>query len=137
MGCIDHGGKSSHKLGYKNTSWNNVPIRAHRKAYCIANELMPADIAGTVVRHTCDNGRCINPEHLILGSAEDNRLDMMGRRRQAKGTGHGCAKLSEEDVNYIRANYVYRSRTAGGPALAARFGIHITQVLRIVRGERW
>ena len=33
-----------------------------------------------VTRHTCDNVRCINPEHLIYGSQKDNVRDIKSRR---------------------------------------------------------
>ena len=36
---------------------------------------------GMVVRHTCDNPRCCNPAHLILGTDKDNTDDMLTRNR--------------------------------------------------------
>lgn len=32
--------------------------------------------------HTCDNARCINPEHLVLGDQADNIQDMYTKGRQ-------------------------------------------------------
>jgi uncharacterized protein (DUF433 family) len=37
--------------------------------------------AGEVVRHTCDNGFCCNPEHLVVGTQKDNARDTIDRRR--------------------------------------------------------
>jgi HNH endonuclease len=37
--------------------------------------------AGRVVRHSCDNPRCINPDHLVLGSQADNLMDARVRGR--------------------------------------------------------
>ncbi|UGO47583.1 HNH endonuclease [Morganella phage vB_MmoP_Lilpapawes] len=35
--------------------------------------------AGMVVRHTCDNKRCVNPNHLLLGTRKENTHDMLER----------------------------------------------------------
>ena len=43
---------------------------------------MPLDkMRGLVVRHTCDNRKCINPEHLELGTQKDNCQDKLSRGR--------------------------------------------------------
>lgn len=51
----------------------NSNVKVHRLVYELANN---KDITGYVVRHTCDNPKCINPEHLILG---DNKANMRDR----------------------------------------------------------
>ena len=43
---------------------------------------------GLVVRHTCDNTQCINPNHLLLGTHADNVRDKMERgRHKPRGLG--------------------------------------------------
>jgi hypothetical protein len=37
--------------------------------------------AGQVVRHTCDNGYCCNPDHLIIGTQKENAQDTIARNR--------------------------------------------------------
>lgn len=37
-----------------------------------------------LIRHTCDNKRCINPKHLIIGTKKSNRQDFMKRHPRAK-----------------------------------------------------
>ncbi|MCB4458585.1 HNH endonuclease, partial [Leisingera sp. McT4-56] len=45
--------------------------RAYRFIYCIT--LRFAATRDQVIRHRCHNRRCVNPCHLIEGTAEDNR----------------------------------------------------------------
>lgn len=52
--------------------------RAHRVAWRLAHGEIPD---GHVVRHRCDNARCVRPEHLELGTQRDNIHDMMSRGR--------------------------------------------------------
>ncbi|WP_165365573.1 HNH endonuclease [Bacillus albus] len=55
-----------------------------------------------MVRHKCDNPKCINPEHLELGTQQDNVNDMVERGRNAKGERNGSAKLSNSDIRQIK-----------------------------------
>jgi hypothetical protein len=51
-------------------------------AHCIAYKITRGDIPkGICVCHTCDNRICCNPEHLFLGSRQDNMQDMMKKGR--------------------------------------------------------
>jgi HNH endonuclease len=58
---------------------------AHRVAYEQARGPIPK---GMIVMHTCDVRACINPEHLILGTQQDNMVDMVtkGRSYQTQKT---------------------------------------------------
>lgn len=56
-------------------------IKMYRASYIIFNGPIPDDL---LVRHTCDNPRCVNPEHLILGTQKDNMQDMAKRNRSAR-----------------------------------------------------
>ena len=57
---------------------------------------------GMVIRHTCDNPRCINIDHLILGTCQDNSNDRVERNRQTKGTQVNTSKLTEKQVLEIK-----------------------------------
>ena len=55
---------------------NNVKV--HRRVYELLTGL---DLTGLVVRHTCDNPKCISPDHLTHGTATDNMKDRDDRDR--------------------------------------------------------
>lgn len=60
--------------------------RAHRFSWVLFNGDIPD---GLHVCHTCDNRKCVNPEHLFLGTNMDNLNDRQNKGRQAKGTKNG------------------------------------------------
>jgi hypothetical protein len=101
--CIPHC-YSPDKDGYGKMSVDYKKVYVHRWIYCRHNKLKLEDIAGKIVRHTCDNTSCINPEHLILGSHQDNVADRVARNRSFSPAGelHPRRKLTTDQVAEIR-----------------------------------
>jgi len=72
-------------------------------AHRVAVQLMGMTVDGKVVRHTCDNPSCVNPDHLVIGTQKENIQDALRRRRKQVGTQCGHSKLNEKQVRAIRA----------------------------------
>jgi hypothetical protein len=73
----------------------------HRKAYQLWKGEIPK---GNVIRHLCNNRKCVNPEHLASGTQKDNVADMLRTNPPVwrRGEKNGRAKLTKEDVLEIR-----------------------------------
>jgi hypothetical protein len=125
-GCWEWtGGVSSRGYG---TFWGGDKyVTAHRWAYM--HEV--GDPGSRMVLHRCDNRRCVNPAHLFLGTAGDNSLDMVEKRRQTFGERNPRAKLNEKQVRAIRAD------AAPAAEIAAMFGVHPAHVRLIRRNGAW
>lgn len=106
--CIDHGKAGHTKNGYAMSWFNGKSISDHRLAYCKKMGILPECIKGQVVRHTCDNQRCVNPDHLIIGTYQDNMDDKVARNRQTKGVDVAISVLTPEAVIAIRNRLVKR-----------------------------
>lgn len=125
--------------GYGRVYYKGKYRPAHRVAYCKHHEIEIESIKGLKVRHTCDNPPCVNPNHLLLGTDAQNMLDKVERGRQAHNSGikNGQAKLTEEQVDEIRATYILKSEKFGSRALAQKFGVSKLTIQRIISGSRW
>lgn len=106
-------------------------LRAHRVAYALRHGAAPDSL---VLRHQCDNRRCVNPSHLLPGTKKQNMEEAVERGRNAHGERHGRAKLDEAKVLNLRLRY-----RAGEPIgiLAAEFGVAGPVAYRAATGRTW
>jgi hypothetical protein len=105
----------------------------------LANKLTPKDIKGLLVRHKCDNPGCVNPEHLELGSYQDNYADMLSRGRtnytgRLAGAKNTNAKLTEELVRAIRQEF---KSSPSAEKLAAKYSVGKTNIYLIINRLTW
>lgn len=139
--CVDHGYKGDsfgyQKTHYRNDAGQRIGCMRHRLVYAQVNGLQLTDLRGKVVRHTCDNPRCINPEHLEIGTQGDNIHDRQLRNRQANGSEHGLSKLSESDVKFIRSNYKKRSKDFNTVTLGVMYGVSARNILDVINRVTW
>lgn len=121
------GGKQHGGYGHFNIAFN-VHASAHRFAWSEVNGPVPK---GMCVLHKCDVRDCVNPDHLFLGTNDDNVADKMakGRYRCLVGESHPNAKLTTADVERMRVMYANGSRQKD---LGELFGISRTHVSDVV-----
>ena len=128
LGAID-------SCGYGRLTVDGRLDGAHRAAYRMWVGPIPV---GMCVCHTCDTPRCINPEHLWLGTRKDNLHDssIKGRKARfaARGERQGCAKLTDANVIAIREA---TARGETSVTLAHTYGVSNVDISRIVRGLNW
>lgn len=118
-------------------AWNgNKVVRAHRMSWVIHNGCIPkGNHHGTCVCHTCDNRNCVNPDHLFLGTQQENLTDMCVKGRQALGCDNGQSKLTEKSVLKIRELYATGKHSQKN--IAVEYGVDPSLISYIVRRKNW
>jgi hypothetical protein len=118
---------SRYYTNYGQTSWGGKKYTAHQISYIIFNGLILED---QIVRHTCDNRRCVNPKHLILGTYHDNSIDMVKRNHQIH------QKLTQEDVIEIKTA-LKKPYCGIQKELAKKFNVKSNTISMIKTNKAW
>lgn len=136
-GCWPWTGSQVSAAGYGYMAYKKRHYLAHRAAWIVANgrEIPPKGC----ICHSCDNPNCVNPEHLWLGTHQDNRDDMLakgrGRLRSPPiGAANPAAKLTDEQVAFIKSTPCPRGTQK---EWAVEFGVDRNTIYRIQRGRGW
>jgi len=121
-------------------------IYIHCKRYVgnrIAYAATRGDIpTGMYVCHRCDNKRCVNPDHLFLGTHADNMADAAKKGiikagfhpDQNRGENNPRAKLTMEQALEIRA---IPKRYGMIPEIAQQYGVHKSTIHQIRSNKIW
>lgn len=126
--CIEHPNKVHKQNPYPRVSLeygqHAKQTYAHRKAWMDHYGPIPK---GMHVCHRCDNPRCVNIDHLFLGTPSDNMRDMIAKGRKPKT----IRKLTPIKVKAIRG------LKANNHVVAALFGIAPCTVGQIRSRRCW
>ena len=125
-------------MGLINIIVRGSSYKGHRLSWIIHNnKLIPQNLE---ICHTCDNPACVNPNHLFLGTHQDNMQDALKKGRlyldfHLKGEENPKSKLTWKKVHEIRERY--KSRDVLADDLAEEYGVNREEILRVVRNELW
>jgi len=103
-GCWHFTGSIS-TTGYGKIGYAGKVMLAHRLSFMFFR----GEINNLMVLHSCDNRKCVNPDHLFLGTAKDNTRDMIEKgRRVARVSQTHCRRGHE-----LTPDNVYCHRSSG------------------------
>ena len=118
--------------GYAEISHNAKKERANRISYQAFKGEVPSHL---FICHTCDNPACVNPDHLYIGTHQNNVDDKLKRNKQPRGEEIKLAKLTEKDILKIRE--LWEKRYMSQQKIADQFGVIQTTISRIVLRQTW
>ena len=140
-GCwVFMGATNDFGYGIVGTGGRGAPNdRAHRITYRHFCGEIPN---GMFVCHRCDVPSCCNPDHLFLGTNQDNVRDMISKGRNSPpprnphvvGSVHPGSKLTEDQVVHIREAY---SKGVKQKDLAQQYGVAHQTISKVVNNRRF
>jgi len=130
-GCWVWSGAST-KFGYGVMGGpNRTVLYAHRVSHEIHKGEIPT---GFVVMHKCDNPKCVNPDHLCVGTHAENIKDCIAKGRSSRGEKNGMARITRLQVDEMRKRVLCGERQCD---VAKEYGISKSHISSICNGRRW
>lgn len=134
-GCHNCTSHKCDKFGYPRLAFRGKNTPMARYVYTVMKEEIPT---GLVIRHKCDNPKCINIDHLETGTRADNVMDRHTRGRTSKeprtnGEINGMHKLKKEQVIEIMRLKGKFSQTK----ISFMYNVSQSQIGNIHRGKSW
>lgn len=122
-GCWNWLGRVNNK-GYGQYGLNGKSHFSHRLSYNLINGEVPKNM---YLCHKCDNPKCCNPEHLFVGTPQDNMIDKIIKRRQPN------LVLNPEKVMEIRSlKGEYKLKE-----ISKKVGVSLSLVKDVIYGGSW
>ena len=123
---------------------------AHRFSWELAYGAVPNNL---LVLHRCDNRKCVRPDHLFLGTFQDNAIDCVEKGRHQAIANPECYLRGEEMSKRLRGRIVppimigkkitrehaekIRKSSKSARALAREYSLHESSIYKIRKGEMW
>lgn len=124
---------SCQPTGYGQFGLRNTMLYAHRVSFELHNNRPVAK--GMCVLHSCDNRKCVNPNHLSEGTEKENIRQAIERKRWNQiGENHYGSKLSRKDCEEI---YSLLMQGSQGRKLAAKYKVTESVISEIKNGKHW
>jgi len=118
-GCIQANGYGRFRI-------NGKTEYAHRASFKL---FYGNTIKGEDVCHSCDNRKCVNPDHLFSGTRKENMEDAVKKNRQAKGS--ALSNITEDDVINIRES------TLSNKEIAKKHNMTAQNIGKIKQRKTW
>jgi len=120
--------------GYGQFGINGIMKYAHRISYQVYKGIIPKRLH---VLHKCDNPACVNPDHLFLGTHQDNMKDRDAKGRQARLRGEDSPLhiLNQRQVIMIKKMIIDDIMLVKD--MAKKFKVSESTISAIKRGQNW
>ena len=124
------GTKAQHGYGHATSP---RPMPAHRAAWELTHGPIPP---GILVCHKCDVRMCVRPDHLFLGTYQDNMADAKAKGRLKppplyRGEQHPRSRLTNDLVRQIRDS------KDGCWKWSRRLGLGLSTIKHVRNGRTW
>lgn len=135
-GCWEWQLSSKSRRNEYGNIWDNAKkktVLAHRVSYELTKGKIPK---GKIIMHTCDNPKCVNPEHLLLGTQKLNCEDRAKKGRSFVnkffGEQNPKSKLTLEQAKFIKSH-----PEMGHKQIADMWGVSPNCIRGVRIGRTW